>query len=368
LSLRVASSLAAAAALFAVAPQATPIDRALPLVGLVLGLLALLTERWAPAILMAVPLLAVAAVSFADEYPRLLAYGVITAIAFSAALFVAPLDRWRATAFVIAALLLLRWIPPRHVPRELIVMAGAVAIVWASGRPARRPPGVPPGDDAGDERGTRRAAPGGRDARSPAFAVGLAVAVALFTPGVPMRTALLPFLVAALVFVIPLRVPAIVGALLTALILTFFPWSGVLARATPLRTLLVRREAPRQGVHIALAPGESTTLEVPPNVRSLIVSASNASRMTRGALLGDLDGRPIRIGDVADWGARRREHSYASRNPLPRDPAGKLRAYGYDAWIDGAGRIALPPDARRITVTARRDLPPIVRLQIEAFE
>ncbi|HKO55489.1 MAG TPA: hypothetical protein VJ276_06385 [Thermoanaerobaculia bacterium] len=350
MSLRLASSLAAAAALFAVAPQATPIDRALPFVGLVIGLVAMLADRWMPAILMAVPLLAVAAVSLQDEYARLLAYGLITAIAFSAALFVAPLDRWRATAFVIATLLLLRWIPPRHVLRELIVMAGAVAIVWAFRRPSQ-------------------------------FAVGLAVAVALVTPGIPMRTAVLPFAVAGSCWLLVAgysrlgvsasnQQPATsnyAGALLTALLLTFFPWSGVVARATPMRRLLARAEKPRHAVHIALAPGESTTLDVPPGMHSLIVSASNASRMTRGALLGDIDGRPIRIGDVADWGARRREHSYDSRNPLPRDPAGKLRAYGYDAWIDGAGRIALP-HAERITVTADAKLNKVVRLQIEAFE
>ncbi|HEV7922566.1 MAG TPA: hypothetical protein VGR02_17420 [Thermoanaerobaculia bacterium] len=337
MSLPVASSLAAAAALFAVAPQATPIDRALPLVGLLLALLALLAERWWAAVVMALPLLALAAISFSDDYSRLLAYGVITAIAFAAALYVAPLDRWRASAFVIAGVLLLRWIPPRHVVRELVVMAGALAILHAFRRPS-------------------------------AFAVALALLIALFTPGVPMRTAVLPFLVAAIVFVVRPRVPAIVGALLAALLLLFFPWSGVLARATPLLRLLPRPEARRHGVNIALAPGESTTLEVPWNMRWLIVSASNASRMKRGELLGRIDDQPIRIGDVADWGARRREHSYQSRNPLPRDPAGKLRAYGYDAWIDGAGRIALPAGAQHITVTADGALDKEVRLQIEAFQ
>ncbi len=380
MSLRVASSLAAAAALFAVAPQATPIDRALPFVGLLLALLALLAERWWPAVVMAVPLLAVAALSLTDDYARLLAYGAITAVAFSAALVAAPLDRWRASAFVVAGVLLLRWIPPRHVLRELVVLAGALAIVWASGRPARKAPGVSPG---AADRGTRRAAAGGRDARAP-FAVALALAVTVFTPGVPMRTSVLPFAVALgiscwLLVTGYLRrgvstsnqQPAtsnFAGALLAALLLLFFPWSGVLARATPLLPLLRRPEPLRHGVHIALEPGQATTLDVPYRMKWLVLSASNASRMKRGALLGEMNGRPIRIGDVADWGARRRELSYQARNPLPRDPAGKLRAYGYDAWIDGAGRIPLPPGAKYITVTANDALGKDVRLQIEAFE
>lgn len=340
MSLRVASSLAAAAALFAVAPQATPIDRALPFVGLVVALIALLADRWTPAILAALPLLAVAAVAIGDESQRLLAYGVIAGLAFAATLLLCEtegeLDRPRAAAIVVAALLLLRWIPPTHVVRELLVMLGALAIVWAGG---------------------------GR-----AIVVAVAIGAALVTPAIPLRTAALPFLVAAIVLFVKPRVPAIVGATLVALMLAFFPWSGVLARGMSLLRVIPRAERPRHGVHIALAPGQSTTLDVPYNLHWLVLSASNASRLKRGTLLGHLENRPIRIGDVADWGAMRREHFYASRNPLPADPAGKLRAYGYEAWIDLAGRVPLPANARKITVRAESGLHEDVRLQIEAFE
>ncbi|MBV9493717.1 MAG: hypothetical protein JOZ54_05695 [Acidobacteria bacterium] len=336
MSLRVASSLAAAAALFAVAPQATPIDRALPFVGLVVALIAMLADRWTPAILAALPLLAVAAVAIGDESQRLLAYGLIVGLAFAATLLVAELNRPRAVAIVVAALLLLRWIPPTHVVRELLVMLGALAIVWAGG---------------------------GRT-----IVVAVAIGAALVTPAIPLRTVALPFVVAAIVLFVKPRLPAIVGATLVALMLTFFPWSGVLARGMSLLPLIPRAERPRHGVHIALAPGQSTTLDVPYNLHWLVLSASNASRLKRGTLLGHLENRPIRVGDVADWGAIRREHFYASRNPLPADPAGKLRAYGYEAWIDLAGRVPLPANAKKITVRAESGLHEDVRLQIEAFE
>jgi hypothetical protein len=212
--------------------------------------------------------------------------------------------------------------------------------------------------------------------------VALAILVALITPGVPLRTAVLPFVCSCLLLVAgSLRRggstsnqqpatsnSAILAVTVSAVVLLFFPWSGVLARAVPLLRVLPRVEARRHGVNIALAPGESTTLDVPYRMKWLVLSASNASRLQRGVLLGSIGGRPIRIGDVADWGALRREHFYQGRNPLPRDPAGKLRAYGYDAWIDGAGRIALPAGAQHITVTADGALDKDVRLQIEAFE
>jgi hypothetical protein len=76
----------------------------------------------------------------------------------------------------------------------------------------------------------------------------------------------------------------------------------------------------------------------------------------------------VRIGDVSDWGYIRREAWHKAHNPLPSDSAGKLRDYGYDAWVDGAGRIALPRGARRIRVTADGALPAHAKLQVEGFE
>jgi hypothetical protein len=75
---------------------------------------------------------------------------------------------------------------------------------------------------------------------------------------------------------------------------------------------------------------------------------------------------PIRIGDGADWGYTRRDFFYGAHNPLPRVTAGKLRGYGYVAWIDGAGLVTLPK-ATTIRVTADASLPANASLQVEGF-
>jgi len=68
----------------------------------------------------------------------------------------------------------------------------------------------------------------------------------------------------------------------------------------------------------------------------------------------------------------RRDAFYGSHNPLPRDPAGKVRGYGYLAWVDGAGRVPLPRlpanGIRTIRVTADAHLPANASLQVEGFE
>src|SRR5205085_2675496 len=115
-----------------------------------------------------------------------------------------------------------------------------------------------------------------------------------------------------------------------------------------------------------LKPGESTLLDVPPNARSLVLSGANMPRLGRGTMVGEVNAMPIRIGDVADWGAFRREDYHASRNALPHNPAGMIRGYGYSAWIDGAGRV--PASGVRMRVSADAHLPRDARLQIEAFE
>jgi hypothetical protein len=123
-------------------------------------------------------------------------------------------------------------------------------------------------------------------------------------------------------------------------------------------------------VGIALAPAKSLTLNVPEQATSLIVSGANVAHFRRGALLGRIEpgGIEVRIGDAADWGALRREHAYGAHNPLPHDPAGIIRGYGYNAWLAGAGRVALPRGARTIRVTGDASLPANASLQVEGFE
>ena len=249
-----------------------------------------------------------------------------------------------ATALVIASLLLLRWIPtPDHPAREVALIAIAVATAYILGRTP--------------------------------FAVAVAVLAALFTPAVPLRTFALPLLVlfaatlARLLGMPRLRL-AFPSAIALAFALTFFAWSGIVARAFPYFLKAPHPIAEKYNVNAALAASQSATLLVPDDARALIVSGANVPRLRRGALLGMIQpgGIAVRVGDAADWGSLCRDQFYGSRNPLPRDPAGKVREYGYAAWIDGAGRVPLPRGARWIRVTADAALPPNASLQVEGFE
>src|ERR1051325_11270589 len=71
------------------------------------------------AIEIAVPMLVVAAIALPDEHTRLLAFGIIVAGAFAAA---APKTFLDTAGVMVAAVLLLRWIPLGNVEvfRELI--------------------------------------------------------------------------------------------------------------------------------------------------------------------------------------------------------------------------------------------------------
>jgi hypothetical protein len=118
----------------------------------------------------------------------------------------------------------------------------------------------------------------------------------------------------------------------------------------------------------ALKPGEAAEIQVPNDAKSLAVSLANGLELRRGVAVATVDGRRVKIGDVADWGSMRREVWWRSRNRVPRFPAGVLRGYGYDAWVDGAGSVALPPHATHVRVVADSRLPADARVQIEGFE
>jgi hypothetical protein len=243
------------------------------------------------------------------------------------------------------AILLLRWIPFSEVRlgREIFLLVIAALIVLVLDRTP--------------------------------FAVVLAVIAVLITPAIPLRTLLLPvavLFVAILAKVFGMRRVALTwsSTIVLAFVMLFFPWSGVVARAFPYFLQRPRPMMLREPVRQALSANTTITLEVPEGATSLIVSGANVARMMRGTPLGRIEpgGRIVRIGDAADWGALRREFFYATRNPLPRHPAGQLRGYGYSAWVDGAGRVALPPHARTIVVTGDAALPPGASLQVEGFE
>ncbi len=356
----------AALACHAAVLHTTPIDRALPFLALLATLLA-----WAsyPSAMIAVPLFILAEVSLPDETTRLMAFGAIMAgvVALGAQASKGaqasslpvrrhpagrPPGRRRtgrmeacAPIVTVATILLLRWIPLHGVQlgRELFLLVIAVAIVFVLGRTP--------------------------------FAIAIAVMTALVTPAVPLRTLALPLLVLAIATAArTLGMPELKwtwpSTVIVAFVVLFFAWSGVVARAFPYFLRQVTKPRERVTVTQALAPNESVMLDVPQGARSLVISGANVARLRRGAPLGRIEpgGVALRIGDAADWGYSRREQFYAAHNPLPRDPAGTIRGYGYEAWLDGAGRVALPAGARQIRVIADATLPRDAALQVEGFE
>lgn len=329
---------------------ATPIDDALPLIAVILSVVAAISS---PAVLVSVPLVLGGEIAITDERTRLLWFGLVVGLSFAAALMVSPVRFWRSATLAVGSIVLLRWIPLSGVrwPREVLLLFFAVAIVAAL--------------------------------RSTALAVPVAVATALFTPLIPLRSLWLPLVVLVISAAIavwtrtsaraaeggPKSATAPVAAFFLAAVLTFFAWSGVVARALPIVLRGLPLPSTRATIAMALVPGQSEEFDVPPDARALIVSGANVSRLRRGTVIGRIEpgGIVLRMGTVADWGSLRREHFYSSRNRLPSRPAGLLRGYGYGAWIDGAARIALPK-VRTIRVSAERELPPDARLQVESFE
>jgi hypothetical protein len=349
----------------------TPIDHALPVVALLVAVIAVTLRgtNWPAAILCALPLLAGAAICFPDARHRLLAYGIIFAGAFCGALLALREPKyWQAALLTLTAIALLRWIAREkfEISREVFIAVGALAIVAVM--------------------------------RRGAVAIAVAVLAALLSPGIPARTALIPMMVASVLGVgswelgvggwrlgvgrprrdrpslnlptpnsQPPTLPTLLAALATSLPLVLFPWSGAAARALP---YFFRVSAPRERVPVgyALRPGEAAEIDVPHDAKSIAISLANALQLKRGAVVATLDGRRVKIGDVADWGSMRREVWWRSRNRVPRIPAGMLRGYGYDAWVDGAGSVALPPYATHVRVVADSRLPADARVQIEGFE
>jgi hypothetical protein len=402
----------------------TPIDAHLPFVMALVLVCAWVVRgtRWSAAVQCAVPLLIVAMMTISDERTRLLAYGVIVAAAFGIA--VVAMERWRlagwpgracpersrrislpSVVLAIVGIILLRWIPLRdvHVIKELIVLAGSIALLFAI--PRRRDPSA-----------SLRTGSAGPAGETPALLAVLAVAVV--TPLSPGKMALFPFTVAILAFVTRKVPPLVIAAALllcacfaryslatvyiaaaivfllpllerlrpltyaaALVIFTLWPWSGIIARALP----VVRNYEPIGGssrpVISALAASEALPLGVPPHVRQVVITASGGqmARFRPGRVIGTIEatdrrGRvttgPIRIGDVADFGFNRREQFFSSRNPLPRFSPGDVRDYGANAWVWGSGATALAStaDIASLRVIAAPDLPKQSHLQIDAIE
>jgi hypothetical protein len=319
----------------------TPIDEALPAIAVVLTAVAAFTH---PAVQLAIPLLMAGEIGIADERTRLVWFGIVVAVSMAGAVLQL---RIRPSAYIVtvSCIVLLRWIPYSEVMpgREIVLIAIALGVVMLL-----------------------RATP---------LAIVIAVMAALFTPAVPLRTLGVPLAVLmaaaiARLFRLSPRHTDAAAAFLLAVPLLFFAWSGAFARTFPLMLRGVPSHAARQPVQMALRPGQSVEIDVPGGAGSLVLSAANMARVKEGVVLGRIEPGAVivRMGDVADWAAFRREQYHAARNRVPRHSAGLLRGYGQTAWIDGAGRVQLSGRATRITVTADPSIPPAGRLQIDAFE
>ena len=313
----IAAAIAAAIACAASVQFGTPVDRALPFFAMVIVALSL----FRPWVAMGVPLLIVAENIFLDEPTRLFAIGIVVALAFAFA-------AGHAAFITLLAVLVLRWIPFTNVVlwRELIILVGAIAVAYVM------------------------------------KGVNFAVLLALFAPAWPVKISIVLFVLAIGTAFWLRRIrwnaPAI------ALLIAFFPWSGIMARGWRAFT-----HPPRQGARLelryALKPGTTITIDVPEHAEALIVSGANTQKLPCNAILGWMNGTPI---SAPDWGFMRREQFFASRNCYPRDPAGKIRDYGWSAWIDGAQRVVLPYGTKSIRITVSPQLPKNALLQVEAFE
>jgi hypothetical protein len=381
-------AVAAAIASYFVAPSATPIDRALPFVVVLISICGWAAGRWPAAMQTAALLLFIPPLFLTDEHTRLLAYGVIAAASFAFAVAIAPRSLAASIPLTVAGVLLLRWIPFSEVIlwRELAILVGAIGVAACVSHA------------------------GGRG-RPPLHSIAAALAVALFTPIFPARmllfpvlfTGLLPvsaaagafFLITAFFVRYSIAVlcvaagiawmmlgrgrPAALHAPVYAVAIALFalwPWSGIVARAFPAFLFADPASERAQWVRIAIEHGQSVSLDVDPGSRTVVLTASaaNASALPAGRAVGwaEVNGqrRVIRIGDIADFGFLRRVHFFASHNRPPRTPLDDIRDYGASAWLYAAGRIRIssPRPITSLSVTAAPDLPPGSKLQIEAVE
>ena len=412
----------------------TPIDAHLPLViALVLACAWVVRGTgWAAAVQCAAPLLIVAMMTVADERTRLFAYGIIVAAAFGLAAVAAkgrPSGGWPGGAssaevvLTIVGIVLLRWIPlgDVHILRELVILAGSIALLFAIPRRRSSPPprsvggGVMPailiavlavavvtplrpgkmtffpfalallvlglrglgvsGSGVVRQNESREISPvGPRD-----FAIAVAFLAAAFFARYSLGTV---YIAAAIVFLVPflerLRPPAYGAALV---ILALWPWSGVIARALPLIHNYEPAGGGTRAVTVALAASEALPIGVPPHVRHAVVTTSGGqmARLRVGHVVGTIEAtdvkgrvttRPIRIGDMADFGFTRREQFFASRNPLPQFSPGEIRDYGASAWLWGSGRTAISSaaDLALLRVIAAPDLHSQAHLQVDSVE
>jgi len=378
----------------------TPIDSSLPIVIALVLLCAWVARgtRWCAIVQCAVPLLIVTRMTLTDERTRLLAYGVIVALAWAAAAWERGRPaRWSGTILTIVGIIFLRWIPLHevHVIKELIVLAGSIALLFAIPRrhEAAEPAGgtpallcvlfvavvtpITPGKMAFFPLAVALLAFVTR--KLPPLVIAAALLVAAFFARYSLATI---YIAAAIVFLVPLleRIRPLTYAA-ALVVFALWPWSGIIARALPVVLHYEPVDGYSRPVASALAASESLPLGVPPHVRHVVITASGGqmARLKPGRVVGTIEATDVRgrlskreilIGDVADFGFLRREQFLGARNPFPKSSPAEVRGYGPDAWVYGSGRTALAcaADIATLRVVAAPNLPRDAHLQIDAIE
>ena len=127
---------------------------------------------------------------------------------------------------------------------------------------------------------------------------------------------------------------------------------------------------------LRIARGESVTIPLPSGVDivRLEMSGGNVAGLPAGVVVGRVrvdDGAPreVRTGDIADWGARRREHFLSADNPQPLEPAGPVFGRGREAFLSGAGLVRIEANGgRSLTIEAMPGIGDDGRLLVASVE
>jgi hypothetical protein len=242
--------------------SATPVDRALPLVAVLITILAVACRRFAELVLVAIPILLSIAIGVGEERVRLLAYGLTIAGAVVAAFLGLAergnreIDGWRAVTFVIALTALLRGIPVSlpALPGLGVILAGIASLTVALGSYRRDAQSA--SDTLVVGGATSHPTTGVPDAlcaslRVSAHVLPLMIAVAVATPMTPLRATLFPVLLAVLLLVSRSRsIAAIAGAVVIALLAG--TWALLLVTVSVVPVLLPFPRSHRDGNFVAL--------------------------------------------------------------------------------------------------------------------
>lgn len=131
---------------------------------------------------------------------------------------------------------------------------------------------------------------------------------------------------------------------------------------------------------VMLKGGDSYTVPLsnPARELDLVLSGADVAALAAGTKAGWIDlvaadgsgrSREVVIGDLADWGAWRREQIFSTHNPLLRAHGGEITGIGRSAVLRGSGRIRVESEVPLTAIRLRvGDLPPGAGVMFERAE